>query len=433
MMAFAASPACRRQGREGAAVFSPVDANGAGAGGRQPEGSLRFLEWLLCDYAPSRRDGTLLGRLADEATELPPSEASLLLALFLSPVRAYEVGEILGPQGVMLKDILVGSERRAGPFGLPRELIRSDILIGRLCHVGRLWRPGPTMMRLAAPARGELLAYARTVYQMARPGRHVSLEDFLDGSPELYHHFFQLRGGSLAGREICTVRSEAYAPGRVRLEGVDSVHIRAVLERQPDLEPVEGPAQGQYAWIRADDGVCRATVGQDERGVEIRADTRADLAEASRILSRALQGLVQERPAEELPAQTHSTPGDDGAEEPTGTAFLRRTFASWAETTQPLLSDRTPAEACRLQTGRLEVAALLTEIERDLARHKRLGRAWVDLGPLRDSLGAAEPPVFTAPRSGADRGSAGAAVHPAKRQDPKRRGSGEHRTPRFRK
>jgi hypothetical protein len=419
--------------REAAAVFSPVDENGTGAGGRQPEGSLRFLEWLLCDYAPSRRDGTLLGRLADEAAELPPSEASLLLALFVAPVRAYEVGEILGPQGVMLKDILGGSEHRAGPFGLPRELIRSDIVIGRFFHVGRLWRPGPTVMRLAAPARGELLAYVRTVYQMARPGRHVSLEDFLDGSPELYHHFFQLRGDSLAGREICTVRNEAYAPGRVRLEGTDSARIRAVLERQPDLVPVASPAQGWYSWIRADDGVSRATVGQDERGVEIRADTRMDLAEASRILARALQGLVQGRPAEEVPAQTRSTPVGGGAEEPAGTAFLRRTFASWAETTQPLLSDRTPAEACQSQAGRLEVAALLTRLERDLARHKRLGRAWVDLEPLRDSLGAADPSVSAAPRRGADRGSAGAAVHPTKRQGPRRRGSGEHRTARFHK
>lgn len=432
MVAFAALPSLRPMEREAESLFRSMDGeSSAGAGGR-PESRLRFLEWFLCDYVASRGRGPLLGALADGAVDLPDREALLLLALLLAPVRAYEVSETIGPQGVMLKDLLVGSERRAGPAGLPPGLIRSDVVIGRFFWVGRLWRPGPSLLRLAAPARGELLAYARTAYQMARPGRHVSVVDFLDGGPHLYHHFFRLRGEDLGGQEVTTVRSVAYAPARVRLDGSDAAHIRVVLERQPDLELVAGGGQTRYAWIPAGDGVARATVTLDERGVEVLADTRPDLTEASAVLARALQGLVREGGVE-ADAPNSPTLAGKRAAEPEGADFLRRMVAGWAGMALPLLADRSPVEACRSQAGRLEVVTLLAELARDLARARRLGRAWADLDAVRGGLGLTEleePGTFT---GGADRGKGRAAVRSTAAGKPVRRGGGEHRPHRSRR
>jgi hypothetical protein len=50
------------------------------------------------------------------------------------------------------------------------------------------------------------------------------------------------------------------------------------------------------------------------------------------------------------------------------------------------LDDRTPREACRSRGGRERVAAILLDLERDLARLKRLGRPSIDLAAVREQL-----------------------------------------------
>lgn len=386
LLAFAqSSPARRKEARARALFWNAEEAPSPAR--LDAAGHLRFLEWFLHDYVSPRDESPVLGAFADQAPGLSSMEEQLLLTMLLTPVRAFEVVEVREPRGVAVKDLLAGGECVMGPLGLPLHLIHSDIAVCRLLSVGRLKRPGIGLLRLPARGRAEMLAYLRTVYRLSRVGRHISLEDFLDQSPHLYHHFNLLRGEDLGAEAQGTIRVTPFAPGWARLRGADAGRIRAVLERQPALEWLDdGEAGMRYAWVDLQSGVARAELALNVNEILVRADTREDLAQACALLLTSLRGLVEPAGAGDLEASVGG--GEESAPaRPWGASFLTRMLGRWAETPSPLLRNRAPRELCKSPARRQEVAALLVGLERDLARQKRLGRAWVDTTPLREQLG----------------------------------------------
>jgi hypothetical protein len=264
--------------------------------------------------------------------------------------------------------------------------------------VGRLARPGASILVLPTAGREELLAFLRTAYRVTGPARHVSLEDFLDGSTHLYHHFFLLRGRDLGGRAQETLPRTAFAPGQVTYRGNDSRRILAGLDRQPELlRDMATAGEVRYTWIDLARGFTRATVLVRSGEVRLSAETREDLDEGCRFLETCLRGLIQ--PGGE-PAHEAAGPSTDEAARPgsgvPGQAFCHRFLEGWANTPSPLLDDRTPSQAVRSHAGRQQVAALLLGLERDMARLKRLGRFSADTSGLREQLNL--PPGLPTPR-----------------------------------
>lgn len=389
LVAFAATPRIRRHEAQAGAIFWNTQRPLQPGKGQTAGESLRFLEWFLHDQPARRGSGPLLGGFADTAVGLSPHEEALLFASLLAPVRAYEVTETLGPRGVLVKDLLAGGERAVGPLGLAELPIRSDVLVCRLVPVGRLVRPGASVLLLPSGGREELQAYLRTMYRVARPARRLSLEDFLDGSSHLSHHFFLLRGRDLSGRARETVRRVPFAPGRRTYRAVDTVRILASLGRQLDLVREPGADdEVHYAWIDRDWGLGRASVLIRSGEIQVSADTREDLAEGARFLEESLRGLIQlaGSDVEELsgPPARKAAGGRSGVP---GEAFFTRILERWPDTPSPILDNQTPREACKSRGGRQRVAALVLGLERDFARLKRLGRAWADLSLLREQLG----------------------------------------------
>jgi hypothetical protein len=388
LLVFAETPALRRHEANGAAIFWNTQRPLQPGKDQSAVKSLRFLEWLLHDHPVRRGSGSLLAEFADAAVGLTPQEESLLLASLLAPVRAHEVMETLGPRSILVKDLLSGAERRVGPLGLADPPIRSDVVICRLLPLGRLTRPGASYLVLPAAGREEMLVYLRTAYRLARPARHVSLEDFLDGAAHLYHHFFLLRGRDLGGRAEETLRLVPFAPRRLTYRGADLARIRAVLDRQPNLERDAGAGEeARYAWVDPERAILRATFFLRSGEVEARADAPQDLADAAAFLETCLRGLIQ--PLGEHPGGAGAVDGGAASPPrsgPPGTAFLSRVLDRWPDTPSPLLDDRTPREACRSRGGREAVAAILLDLERDLARLTRLGRPSVNPTPVRERL-----------------------------------------------
>ena len=389
LLVFAALPGIVQHEASGAAIFwnSPRPLQ-PGTGHATAE-SARFLEWFLHDYVPRGGSGSLLAEFADRATGLTREEETLLLASLLAPVRAYEVTESFGPRAILVKDLLTGTERKVGPLGLAEPAICSDVLICRLLPLGRLTRPGASYLAMPAVGREEMLAYLRTAYRFARPARHVSLEDFLDGSPHLYHHFFLHRGRGLGGRGWETLRRFAFAPGRALYRGADVSRIRASLDRHPELEPEAGGGQERrYVWVDPERAIARAVVLLHRSEVEVRAETQEDLAECMAFLETCLRGLTQ--PVERSQARIDSPPAEapswPGSGAP-GAAFFAHSLDRWPQTPSPLLDDRPPREVCRSHAGRERVMALLRDLEHDLNRLKRIGRSSVALTVLWERLG----------------------------------------------
>ena len=388
LVAFASTPRVRRHEASAAAIFWNTQRPLQPGKGHAAAESLRFLEWFLHDHVAGRGSVPMLAEFADVAVGLTPQEESLLLASLLAPLRAHEVMETLGPRSILVKDLLTGAERRVGPFGLAEPPIRSDIVICRLLPLGRLTRPGASYLMLPAAGREEMLVYLRTAYRLARPARHVSLEDFLDGAAHLYHHFFLLRGRDLGGRARETLRLVPFAPGRLLYRGTELARIRAGLDRQSNLERDAGAGEeARYAWVDPERAVTRATFLLRSGEVEVRADGPQDLADAAAFLETCLRGLIQ--PLGEGPAGAHAVDGEAASRPrsgPPGTAFLSRVLDRWPDTASPLLDDRTPREVCRSRGGRERVAAILLDLERDVGRLKRLGRPSIDLAAVREQL-----------------------------------------------
>jgi hypothetical protein len=389
LVAFSGTPRVGRLEDRAAAIFWNADEGARLGKGHGLRDSLGFLEWLLHDYAPRRGAGPLLAEYADAADDLSPQEEALLFAMLVAPVRAYEVSEVVGTRGLLLKDLVAGSEKLVGSLGLPEIQIHTDVLVCRLLPAGRTTRSGAGLVVLAGASRGELLEYLRTAYRLARPRRHVSLEDFLDGSPHLYQHYFLLRGRGLGGRAHETLRRMAYAPGLLTYRGTDTSRIQAGLRRQQELERCEGfEDEIRYVWVNLHQATARATIVVASGEVRVSAETREDLADARRFVETCLRGLLQ--PIGEQVAATPPSPRAVSSRRttgPPGTAFLAKYLQGWPDAPSPFLDDRTPREACRTRAGRQRVTALLTDLERELARQKRLGRAWADVTPLRDDLG----------------------------------------------
>jgi len=387
LTAFAETPAIRRLEAPAAEVFwSPAGA----ASGRSDRTAARhpaFAEWFLLDYIAPRRKGSLLGEFADRAEGLGTQEDLLLFSLLLAPVRAYVMTESPTSHGVRVKDLLTGSEHLMGPLGFPDGVIRSDICVGRLVPLGRLGRPGISLLRLPPGSQAEMLAYLRATYRMTRPGRHLSLEDYLDGAAHLYYQFFLDRGRDLGGRVHRTCRWAAFAAGHAVYRSQEGARIRAALDRQPELERTREDEAGVcYVWIDPRLGVTRATLRLDTEGIQASAETREDLDTIKEFLETSLRGLIQPTGRPQHPFSTPSPDAAETTQDPAGTAFLRRVMARWPDIPLPTLGDRSPREARESPSGREAVAHLLVGLERDMSRQKRIGRAWGEVEPLWETL-----------------------------------------------
>lgn len=390
LAAFAARPAYAAARQDAAALLDAA----APAGRLRP--TARWLEWLLQDATAERGQGPLLGEFADEAEGLPWREEQLLLALLLSALRPHEVTERGEARGSLLRDVLSGAEAPMGESALPRAAIRSDVVICRVIPFGATRRPGLSVLRLPAAGREELLAYLHTAYRITRPGRHVALEDFLDGSAHLYHHFFDTRGREMGGEAHDTVEVAPYAASGLRYAVRHPARVRAALEREPALErQPESPRDGAWlARVDRDRGVVRGRIGLFPAAVEVWADTERGLEEVARFVETALRGLLALPPERLADPEGRAEPRPREAG-PRGRAFLRGILARWPETPSAWLAGQVPREAARTAAGRREVVDALRSLERELARQKRLGRAWADVAPVREALDIPPPDSVT--------------------------------------
>jgi hypothetical protein len=382
LVAFVRTPAIQAVARDGAGIFDAEPGRGP-ARERAPAAALRFVEWLLQDHEPEPGHGTLVGGFADHATELSWHEEQLLLGLLLAPLRAHEVTEPLGSRALVTRDLLTGAEGRTGAIGLPGTFIRSDLLVCRLVTVGATRRPGLSLLRLPGPGREEMMAYLRAAYQMGRTGRHVSLEDFLDGSAHLYHHFYETRGRAMGAAGHATAPGHAFAPAGVRYRAHGEKRIRAALARQSELEPTASDGAERWTWLDLGQGIARASVTLGGGAVDVSADTQEALEAGQGFVENLLRGLIA------LPGERREPPTPTAVatgKRIRGQAFLERIFGAWSETPTVLLGGRVPREAIRTPAGRSDAIAALLLLERDMARQKRLRRAWVDLAALRESL-----------------------------------------------
>ena len=195
------------------------------------------------------------------------------------------------------------------------------------------------------------------------------------------------------GAPTAPVDGRRSSPARLRYRGDETARIRAALNRQPELERVEDWEDGaRYLWLDRLQGVTAGTVRFRGNEIQASAETEEDLGRLGGFLESCLRGLVRREAAEAAPSApvAPASAVRHGAG-PAGAAFIRGFLERWPEMPSPTLSDETPREACRSAAGRDAVVQLLLGLERDMARQKRLDRAWGEIGPLWERLSLSPP------------------------------------------
>ena len=410
LAAFAEQPEIRLIQQRAAAEF-----------GAHAEDSPAFWEWCLCDYEAAELRGSVLGWYADLETDLSLEEQTALTAALFTPLRPYEVLEAPASAVLVVKDLLSGSELSVGPLGIPGGIIRSDVVVARPVSIGQLRRPLVCWLAFPPGTHTDLLAYIRGAYQMLHTGRHLALEDFADGNATLYHAFGSEQGRGV--RILPTARMEPWAPASLMYRCTAAARIQAALDRQPALERSHDPgAEGRvYRWD-GPAGSMGGTIVLNDDTLTASADTRTDRARIRDLLETCLRGMtdfVAERPVAGGP------PSPGRISPPAGHLFLERVLTTWPDRVAPELNGQTPREACATQRGQEAVVRLLLNLERDLARQKRLGRAWADAGEIWERLGLTRPPILRNQQS-----PPRAVVPPrrARRSGPQRRGKPKPRS-----
>lgn len=197
----------------------------------------------------------------------------------------------------------------------------------------------------------------------------------------------------MGGRAHRTCRWVSFAPGHVRYHTIETARVRAALARQSALEPIEGAeGSGRYLWVDQVHAATLGTVRVHPDAIEVSAETTEDLEKLAEFLEACLRGLIHRVPPDAVGrAAPTSAPVGEASSAPAGTDFVRRMLDRWTDVPWAALSERTPREVCGTQASRAEVARALLGLERDMARQKRLGRAWGEVEPLWDRLNLARP------------------------------------------
>jgi hypothetical protein len=180
------------------------------------------------------------------------------------------------------------------------------------------------------------------------------------------------------------------------------------LARQSELERVEEVgAEIRYIWVDRTQGMARGTICVEPDRLQAEAETEEDLAKLCEFLEACLRGLVERVAADAVrPARVAPEAIGRPASGPAGIAFIRRMLERWPDSPSAVFGEQTPRQACGSQAGREEVAQMLLGIERDMARQKRLGRAWAEVGPLWEQLNLPHP---SPPHGPADEGGGSSA------------------------
>ncbi len=358
------------------------------------EDSPAFWEWFLCDYAAAGHAGSVLASYADAATDMSVEEQVALQAALFTPVRPYQAIEAVPSSGLVVKDLLSGAELRLGSFVVPENTIQSDVIVSRAVPVGRFRRSLICWLAFPPSVQTDLMAYLRGAYRLLQAGRHVAIDDFADMHVDLYHAFLAQPGRD--GRVMASARLEPWAPAQVTYTCTAHARAAAALDREATVERQSDTPEGgrRYAW-RGGPAGSAGTILLTYDAVSADANTHADLLQIRQLLEDALKGFIAFR--EEHATECAVPRASSGR--PAGRAFLERMLASWPDRESPELSDQTPRAACATKRGQDSVIHLLLDLERDLARQKRIGRAWVDPSDLWETLGLARPTSHRNPPS----------------------------------
>jgi len=177
----------------------------------------------------------------------------------------------------------------------------------------------------------------------------------------------------------------------------------AVQSRLTALSQLEPDDEG-FAWIDRDDPqhVVLGRISIDLDGLVLETMSRERNQRGKQMLATVLGELIAHRADSiqdiraavdahrERGSRVSNDVPEDIQRDIVGT-YLREYYARWLDEPVPALGNKTPRKAVRTKRGRVQVAALLKEIENGTLR--QVGGDSVDFGALRRELGLADEAV----------------------------------------
>lgn len=372
-----------------------------------------FMSWLHNFWSPDPngeslvRDRALVGVepvrafVAHRGARLDPLLREYLESCLEMPLSFYRVEDVERGKGLVLKDLVTGSERRVAERGVSETAQAGDILFAQVVQAGGLSLieccssfafPPIDQIRIAEECRRLVGRRKRATF----PVRDYDLEML-----EIYHAvadpllnpalptLHNTDGEPISMRKVVfDVESAERAFAALRhLDPGDDAELASLQRRdaqgqllEAQLHWVEGSKKGRGAM--KDTIVGFLHIGPSRLTVEVNSEARerrlrdiveealGDDARHRATEIQSIERLMQE--ARSNPPTRAEAEDERLADAPEVRAFMNehmsRHYDEWVNEPIPALGNRTPLQAIRTKAGREAVEALVTQIERDAGK-----------------------------------------------------------------
>lgn len=333
--------------------------------------------------------------MAHRGRGLSAGEVSAVMALQSARASLYEVENVQLGSGIDLRDMFTGEAVHVREVSGTAHVKKWDVLFAWVMTCGDHLELTGASLRIPRDHVGEVRAALDRELESAA-GRH-------QGTPvsELV--------GSVAWAGLMALRAVVRSRTMPQLRTTDGAEltfckshysmrdvasVRAQLNAAKDLEP---DRDDTFVWLDRDNKVALGTLRLERTDLVLETMSRERSTRGKQLIEHILAELVTHRidtiQDVEAALRAHAHDANDRDDSPLPDAvrdevmgnFLRKHYENWVDEPLPALENKSPRKAARTKRGRIQVAALLKDIENGTLGQP--GGDAVDFSALRRELG----------------------------------------------
>jgi len=357
-----------------------------------------FMDWLVHDYALPRNGRTIIAEFIRRRPALTMSERAMLEAWDRSRYSLHEVQSTQPGTGLVLKDLLLGTEHFVHDVSLSKSSARWDCYLSRVEETdGRMLVHG--VLRLVP--RGllpELMEWAHSARELSG----LDWEGFLRANGyKLRQEVFALSEDLEANRMMVSAEGDDIMFSKAVFDVLDDAALRRALDTAEGIEPHD---TNEYAWVEPEE---LETGGRRALGSLTIADGRLTLdcmtrqrIERGKEMLQRLAGAALRHKGDQftsmesaLRKKGNSPPSKPVKPVPPEVAndimqkAMAKHYQNWPDTPLPYLDGKTPRQAADKPASRARLVDLLKMMENGEERKRQDGHPWFDFAPIKKELG----------------------------------------------
>lgn len=366
-----------------------------------PLADINFWEWIVHDYMiDDENEKTLIDLYMESNRKLTSDEHRVLTMMKHSIISLYEVQEVFPGKGLLLKDLLLGSEYDVSEKAATGSVRKWDIFAARLLHIDGKHIMSGSAYPYHLNQKEEMLRDIHAEFDDYRLDYPEStLDEFLKENSWLFNFYWYDIIHNPVPMNLSTTTGEPFLLSKAVFEIKDKPAAMSGLQKIKGFEQDEDV----FVWLDKQSKEGSATV---LGSVEIKGDklilscnSKKRLEKGKKlILKNAVDVLIHkvdtfQDPIEAVKSLKNEPVKRDENEIPIEVRqqfyneFMKKHYEKWITDKIPALDGKTPVQAVKTETGRRKVIELLKSIENGEEYKKREGEPFYDVSWMWGKLG----------------------------------------------